>query len=133
MIDHEAILKKNPLGVLATRDGDRLKTRAFQYLFSDGHRAYFCTSNQKPVYQQIKAWPRVSFCVHPANYSPVLSINGPAVFVADPALKKRALDENPGIRGIYQTPDNPTFELFYIQVEEVETFSFAEGPKTYAL
>lgn len=133
MFDYAVILKANPNGVLATQDGVKVKTRVFQYLFSDGNRVYFCTSNEKPVYNQLKANPNVSFCTYPADFAPVLSVNGKAVFVSDMALKTRALDENPGIKGIYNTPDNPAFELFYIDVEEVETFSFAEGPKTYII
>lgn len=131
MIDYAAVLKENPNGVLATQDGGKVKTRVFQYLFSDGNKVYFCTSNEKLVYKQIKEAPYISFCTHPANFAPVLSVNGRAVFVEDAVLKARALDENPGIKGIYNTPDNPVFELFYIDVEEVETFSFADGPKTY--
>ena len=133
MIDYAAILKTNPNGVLATQDNGKIKTRVFQYLFSDGNKVYFCTSNEKPVYSQIKANPYLSFCTYPADYSPVLSVNGKAVFVNDITLKTRALDENPGIKGIYNTPDNPVFEIFYIDVEEVETFSFTEGPKTYTV
>lgn len=133
MIDYTAILKENPNGVMATQAGSKVKTRVFQYLFSEGNKVYFCTSNEKPVYSQIKANPNVSFCTYPADYSPVLSVNGKAVFVDDLALKTRALDENPGIKGIYNTPGNPAFEIFYIDVEEVETFSFAEGPKTYTV
>jgi uncharacterized pyridoxamine 5'-phosphate oxidase family protein len=53
--------------------------------------------------------------------------------VEDLALKERALDENPLIKRIYNTPDNPIFKLFYIDTEEIETFSFAEGSKTYKL
>lgn len=133
MIDYAAILKANPNGVLATADGEKIKTRVFQQLFCDGKRVYFCTSNEKPVYRQIKANPHVSFCTYPADFTPVLSVNGKAVFISNIVLKTRALDENPGIKGIYKTPDNPVFELFYIDVEEVETFSFSDGPKTYAL
>lgn len=133
MIDYAAILKANPNGVLATQDNGKIKTRVFQYLFSEGNKVYFCTSNEKPVYNQIKTNPDVSFCTYPANFAPVLSVNGKAVFVNDMALKTRALDENPPIKGIYNTPENPTFEIFYIAVEEVETFSFTEGPKTYAV
>ena len=131
MIDYAAILKDNPNGVLATLDGSMVKTRVFQYLFCDENRVYFCTSNQKPVYNQIKENPNVSFCTYPANFAPVLSVNGIAVFVSDISLKTRALEENPPIKGIYNTPDNPDFELFYIDVKEVETFSFEEGPKVY--
>jgi uncharacterized pyridoxamine 5'-phosphate oxidase family protein len=133
MIDYASILKANPNGVLATQDGRGTRTRVFQYLFSDGNKAYFCTSGQKPVYAQLKANPNVSFCAYPADFNPVLSVNGKAVFVDDIALKTRALDENPPIKGIYNTPDNPVFQLFYIDVAEVETFSFAEGPKSYKL
>ena len=131
MINFAEILKANPNGVLATQDGQGVKTRVFQYLFADGNKAYFCTGSQKPVYDQLKANPNVSFCTYPANFNPVLSINGKAVFVEDMALKTRALDENPPIKGIYNTPENPVFQLFYIDVAEVETFSFAEGPKSY--
>jgi uncharacterized pyridoxamine 5'-phosphate oxidase family protein len=133
MINYADLLKATPNGVLATQDGQGVKTRVFQCLFSDGNKVYFCTSSEKPVYAQIKANPNVSFCTHPANFSPVLSVNGEAVFVDDIALKTRALDENPGIKGIYKTPDNPVFTLFYIDAKEVETFSFAEGPKTYSV
>ncbi|MDR1639208.1 MAG: pyridoxamine 5'-phosphate oxidase family protein [Clostridiales bacterium] len=133
MFDYATVLKENPNGVLATQDGDKVATRVFQYLFSDGNKAYFSTSNEKPVYSQLKANPYVSFCAYPANFAPVVSVKGKAVFVDDLALKTRALDENPVIKGIYKTPDNPIFELFYIDAEEIETFSFADGPKTYTV
>jgi len=131
MINYEEILKANPNGVFATIEGNKAKTRVFQYLFADGNKVYFCTNSEKPVYKQLKENPNVSFCTYPQNFSPVLSVNGKVVFVEDIKLKARALDENPPIKGIYQTADNPIFKIFYIDVEEVETFSFTEGPKTY--
>jgi uncharacterized pyridoxamine 5'-phosphate oxidase family protein len=133
MIDYAAILKVNPNGVLATRDGDGLRTRVFHHLFSDGNKVYFCTSSEKLVFAQLKANPNVSFCTYPADFNPVLSINGKAVFVDDIALKTRALDENPAIKAIYKTPDNPVFRLLYIDTRDVETFSFADGSKSYKL
>lgn len=133
MIDYTAVLTSAPNGVLATFDKAQIKTRVFQYLFTEEGKVYFCTSNEKPVYRQLKENPTVSFCTYTPDFSPVLSLNGKATFVDDLALKTRALDENPGIKGIYETPDNPVFELFYVNVDEVETFSFAEGPKTYQL
>lgn len=78
MIDYAAILAANPNGVLATQDQGGVKTRVFQYLFSKGNKVYFCTSNQKPVYAQIQAHPYVSFCTYPADFTPVLSVNGRA-------------------------------------------------------
>jgi uncharacterized pyridoxamine 5'-phosphate oxidase family protein len=133
MIDYSEILRANPVGVLATQDGDKVKTRVFQFLFADGKKVYFCTSSEKAVYEQLKANPSVSFCTFSKDFAPVLSVDGKIVFTEDLTLKGRALDENPLIKGIYNTPDNPIFKLFYIDAEEIETFSFAEGAKTYKL
>ena len=63
----------------------------------------------------------------------MVSVSGKVVFTTDIALKTRALDENPLIKTIYNSPENPIFTLFYIDVEEVETFGFSEGPKSYKL
>ncbi|AEF80735.1 conserved hypothetical protein [Leadbettera azotonutricia ZAS-9] len=111
----------------------KVKTRIFQFLFADGKKVYFGTSSEKPVYAQLQVNPQVSFCTYPKDFSSVVSINGKVIFVEDIKLKTRVLDENPGIKGIYKTPDNPTFKIFYIDTEEVETFSFSEGPKTHTL
>ena len=132
MIDYAGIFKANPNGVLATQDGQGVKTRVFQFLFADGRKVYFCTNNEKPAYAQLKENPNVSFWV-PGDFSPVVSVNGKVVFSNDMALKSRALDENPLIKTIYNSPANPIFTLFYIDVEEVETFGFSEGPKSYKL
>lgn len=131
MFDFVSILKENPNGVLATKNGEKLATRVFQYLFADGSKIYFCTGSNKPVYSQLKDNPTTSFCTFTPNYSPVVSVSGKAVFVEDTALKTRALDENPGIKNIYQSPENPIFKLFYIDAEEVETFSAQEGPHSF--
>ncbi|MDR3242814.1 MAG: pyridoxamine 5'-phosphate oxidase family protein [Clostridiales Family XIII bacterium] len=133
MFDFTTVLKENPDGVLATQDGAKVRTRVFKYLFADGNKIYFCTSSQKPVYDQLKANPNVSFCTYPKDFTLVLSVCGKVIFTEDAALKKRALDENSTIKGVYETPDNPIFKLFYIDAEEVETFSFADGLKSYTL
>jgi len=131
MIDYSEILKTNPCGVLASQDGNKVKTRVFQFLFSDGNKVFFCTNSEKLVYAHLQTNPNVSFCTFTNDFAPVLSVNGKAVFDDDLALKARALDENPLIKDIYKTPDNPIFKLFYIDVEEIVTFSFSEGTKTY--
>ena len=133
MFDYVSVLKQNPNGVLATKNGEKLDTRMFQFLFADGNKVYFCTGSEKPVYAQMKADPHVSFCTFPASYNPVVSVNGKAVFVEDMSLKTRALDENPTIKKLYQTPENPVFQLFYIDTEAVETFSFTEGSKNFTV
>lgn len=131
MFDFASVLHENPNGVLATKNGDKIATRVFQYLFSEDSKVYFCTSSKKPVYAQLVNNPSVSFCTYTTHYNPVLSINGKVLFEESMDLKKRALVENPGIMKIYKDPQNPVFKLFYIEVESVDTFSFSEGPKTY--
>lgn len=127
MQNYQKFLSENPNGTLATVDGGAAKTRIFQLLWTEGDKAYFCTSNQKPVFAQMKANSNVSFCTWDSSTFEVVSINGKVVFVVDLAKKTRALDENPGIKGIYKEPSNPVFEIFYIDISDVETFSYAEG------
>ncbi len=43
------------------------------------------------------------------------------------------INENPSVKAVYKSPDDPTFVLFYIDVAEVETFSMTEGPKSYKI
>jgi uncharacterized pyridoxamine 5'-phosphate oxidase family protein len=133
MFDFIPILQENPTGVLATQDGDKVKTRVFLFLFAEGKKVYFCTSSQKPVYHQLRAHPNASFCTWAKDFAPVVSVNGKAVFVEDRSLKERALRETPMLKEAYQSPDNPVFKIFYIEAETVETFISSEGLKTYLL
>lgn len=129
MIDFSKFLKENLNGIFATVEDGKPKTRAFQFLFSEGKKVYFCTENNKAVYKQIKENPNISFCVHKSDFSYVLSINGRATFTNDITLKARALNEYPLLKEIFKAPDNPMFELFYVDVEEVDTFDFVNGAK----
>ena len=129
MIDFSNFLKENLNGIFTTVENGKPKSRAFQFLFSEGKKVYFCTENNKAVYRQIKENPNVSFCSHKADFSYVLSISGKVTFVNDISLKARALNEYPALREIFKTLDNPIFELFYVDVEEVNTFDFINGSK----
>ena len=130
-VDFSSILKKNPYGVLANHDGETIRTQIFQCLFTDGTKIYFGTSSTKPVYEQLQINQNVAFCTYLENYIPVLSIYGKVVFVEDVALKTRALNEAPIVKSIFEAPDNPIFKMFYIDIEQIETFTYAEGAKIY--
>ncbi len=127
MNNYQAFFNKNPNGVMGTVEKGEARTRTFQILWVDGNRLYFCTGNHKPVYEQMKKNPKVSFTALNAETMESVSVSGTAVFVDDPEGKKRALDENPGIKEIYKTPDNPVFELLYIEVSNVSSFIFSNG------
>ena len=129
MIDFSKFLKENLNGIFTTVEDGKPKSRAFQFLFADGKKVYFCTENNKAVFRQIKENPNVSFCVHKPDFSYVLSISGKATFVNDVNLKARTLDEYPALKEMFKTPNNPILELFYVDVEEVDTFDFVNGSK----
>lgn len=122
-----------PNGVLATVDAGVPKTRVFQYLWGDEGKIYFCTANTKLVYKQLKANDAVTFCSSKEDYSKVVSVTGKAVFVNDINAKQKVLDINPRIKAIYKDGSNPEFEMFYIDISDVETFTFIEGSKSYKL
>ena len=129
MIDFSKFLKENLNGIFTTVEDGKPKSRVFQFLFADGKKVYFCTENNKAVYKQIKENPNVSFCTHKPDFSYVLSISGKATFVNDINLKARTLDEYPALKEMFKTPNNPILELFYVDVEEVDTFDFVNGSK----
>ena len=129
MIDFSNFLKENLNGIFTTVKDGKPKSRAFQFLFADGKKVYFCTENNKAVFRQIKENPNVSFCTHKADFSYVLPICGKATFVNDINLKARTLDEYPALKEMFKTPNNPILELFYVDVEEVDTFDFVNGSK----
>ncbi len=133
MINYNEILKENPNGVLATQNGTLVSTRILQCLFVQGNKVFFCTDVQKQLYVQLTANPNVSFCTHTKNFMPVLSVNGKAVFSEDAGVKARILDENTIIKNTYKTSDNPNFKIFYIDADEVKTYSFSEGSKSYKI
>lgn len=127
--NYQDFLKRFPLGVMATEDGEQPRTRVFQYLWSDGDKTYFCTGGTKDVYAQMRRNPHVSFCTWDPATSSVLSVDGPVTFVDDKAVKERALAGNPGINAIYQSADNPDFMLFYIDPTAIYTFDFQNGKR----
>jgi uncharacterized pyridoxamine 5'-phosphate oxidase family protein len=130
-VDFVSILKENPYGVLANHNGETIRTQIFQCLFTDGTKVYFGTSSTKPVYDQLQANQNVAFCTYSENYTPVLSVYGRVMFIEDTALKTRAINEAPIVKAIFETPGNPIFTMFYIDIEQIETFTYAEGAKIY--
>lgn len=112
---------------------DKPKVRPFQFMLEEGARLYFCTSNQKTVFKEIQKHPYVELCASGANFS-WLRLNGRVVFSKDLGLKARIQDASPIVKSIYQTPDNPTFEIFYLDgaVATIADFS-GKPPRTFQL
>ena len=109
-----AFLQANPVQYLATvgRDG-KAKCRPFMFSFEKDGKLWFNTGNQKDVYKDMQENPNIEICVSSPDLA-WLRVNGKAVFVNDLEIKAAAL-ENPIVKANYQTPENPAFEVFYLE------------------
>ncbi len=125
------LLEQYRNGVLANRNGESLRTQIITFSFAEENRAYFCTTSDKPMYAQLVAFPYVSYCVYPEDFEPVLSLNGKVVFVEDKAVKEQALESNYYAKRNFKNVDNPLLRVFYIDVEEIETYG-SEGANIYS-
>jgi len=127
-------LIKSGVQYLATIGVDgKPKVRPFQFMLEDSGRLFFCTSNQKPVFKEIRKQPYVEFCASGENFS-WLRLSGKVVFSKDLKLKAKVQEASPIVKSIYKTPENPVFELFYLD-EAVATIADFSGklPQTFKL
>lgn len=110
---------------------DKPKVRPFQFMLEEGGRLYFCTSNQKPVFKEMQQHPYVEFCASGEDFS-WLRLNGKVVFSKDLGLKAKIQEASPLVKSIYNTPDNPAFEIFYLD-DAVATIADFSGnpPRTF--
>jgi len=127
-------LSKSQVQYLATIGlDDKPKVRPFQFMREEGGRLYFCTSNEKPVFKEMQKHPYVEFCASGANFS-WLRLNGRVIFSKDLGLKMRIQEASPIVKSIYKTPENPVFEVFYLD-EAAAIIADLSGnpPQTFTL
>lgn len=127
-------LTKSQVQYFATVGTDgKPKVRPFQFMLEEGGKLYFCTSNQKEVFREVQKQPDVELCASGENFS-WLRLKGKAVFSNDLSLKAKVMEASPIVKSIYTTPDNPTFEIFYL-AEAVATIADFSGnpPETITL
>lgn len=134
MSDVVEFLKKSGIQYLSTVGLDgKPKVRPFQFMIEEEGKLYFCTSNQKKVYKEIQQQPFVEICASGA-LSSWLRLSGKAVFVEDLGVKTRIQESSSMVKAKYKTPDNPTFEAFYLEGAEATIADFSGNPpKTYRL
>lgn len=127
------ILKKHPVVYFATIDAGRPRVRPFQFMLEKENRLYFCTATQKDAYQQLQATPQVEFCVAtPENTW--LRVCGTFAFADDAEIKARILAENPLVKALYQTPDNPVFTVLYLADAAATIADFSgQPPRRFSL
>jgi uncharacterized pyridoxamine 5'-phosphate oxidase family protein len=107
-------LAANPMGCLATEDNGKPQVRPWGFMFEQEGKFWFCTSNDKHVFRQLKLNPAAAFSFTSKEMVTV-RLNGNVVFSDDMAIKKKVLDSNEMVKSVYKTPDNPTFEVFCLE------------------
>lgn len=127
-------LRKSQVQYLATIGTDgKPKVRPFQFMLEEDGKLWFCTSNQKEVYREIQAHPHVEFCASGENLS-WMRLGGKVVFSQDLSVKRKVLEASPIVKSIYQTSDNPTFEVFHLDQATATIADFSgDPPRTYRL
>ncbi len=121
-------LNENPIHYLATTDKEgNPKVRPFKFMLEKDGKLFFCTSNQKEVYQEISNNPNLELCVCSPKYQ-WIRLSGKAVFSNDLTVKTRILEANPLIKSIYKVPDNPIFEIFYLENAKAVIADFSGQP-----
>lgn len=121
-------LKENGNGFLATVEDGKPRVRPFQFMLEAEGRFYFCTSNAKDVYQQLQAHPFVEF----SSVSPKFAwvrLRGEIHFSQDQGIKAAILEANPLVKSIYETPNNPVFEIFYLEHGKAILADFSGNPQ----
>ncbi|MDA8222611.1 MAG: pyridoxamine 5'-phosphate oxidase family protein [Desulfitobacterium hafniense] len=114
---------------ISTTDGTKPRVRPFGFIMEHKGKLYFCTSNQKAVYKQLTSHPFFEICAMSGN-GQWIRIQGKAVFDSNISAKAKAFEVMPNLSSIYNSPDNPAFEVFYISEGVATFYSFTDEPKT---
>lgn len=123
--------KANPIQYLATMGLDgKAKVRPVQFMVEDRGKLYFCTSNEKSVYKELLKSPELEVTVATPEYV-WIRITGKANFVNDLQIKQKVIDSSELVKNLYQTPDNPIFEVFSIEGKAVISDFSGKEPKKY--
>ena len=117
---------------IATTDGAKPKVRPFGFIMEHEGKLYFCTSNEKDVYKQLASNPYCEISTMSKN-GQWIRLQGKVVFDSNIAAKAKAFEIMPNLAMIYQSPDNPIFEVFYLSEGEATFYSFTDQPKTVKL
>jgi uncharacterized pyridoxamine 5'-phosphate oxidase family protein len=122
------LLKKAGVFHMASVDGESARVRPFGFVMVFDGRLYFTTGNKKPVYRQLRENPSTEMCAM-LSEDRWIRVSGRAVFDGSMAAKRRAFDEFPRFKGLYQSPENPDFEVFYLDAPSAVVYSMTEPPE----
>jgi uncharacterized pyridoxamine 5'-phosphate oxidase family protein len=115
-------------GSLATVDGGKPRVRPFAFMFAENGRFFFCTSSTKEVYRQLTEYPFIEF-TRTSEDMRWLRIGGEIKFDEEIRHKEKCFENYPMLKDIYQSPDNPTFKVFYLEQGTASIDSMSGEPR----
>lgn len=133
MSDVIEFLKENSLIYLATSGLDgNAKVRPILFYFEEDGKPYFCTANTKPMFNELDANPNCEIVVATPEFA-WLRIAGKVEFTDSLDLKQKVIDSNELVKTLYETADNPTFEVFTVTGKATIADFSGNPPKSYEL
>lgn len=107
---------ENPICYLATVEGDQPRVRALGFWFADETGFYFQTASMKQIPGQLEKNPKAEVCIykHEGMLGIMLRIAGEVEFLTENALKERAINDRPFLKGFGLTAESPELILFRI-------------------
>lgn len=103
------------VGFFASAEDNQPRVRPFGFAFYEDGKFWFCTNNTKKVYRQLKETPYAEVIFCKPNYSQYVRVSGHVVLNTALEAKTRVMEAMPGVKGLYKSPDNPIFEVFYLE------------------
>ena len=105
---------ENPVGHIATVDGDKPRVRAFLMWFADESGFYFHTGESKNVCKQLRRNQNVEVSFCSPNFDKMMRVAGKVEFLEDFELKARLIEERPFLKQIVKGPADPLLVIFRI-------------------
>lgn len=124
-------LNANAMGSLATVKDNKPSVRPWGFMLEQDGKLWFCTANNKEVFNQLKQNPAIEFC-STSKENVTVRISGEITFSNDLNMKTTIINHCDLVKSIYQTPDNPIFEIFYLGHGKAVMSDFSgQPPKTF--
>lgn len=122
-------LKASEVFYLATVQGDQPRVRPFGAVAIFEEKLYIIMNNQKQVFAQLMENPKVEISGMAAGKW--IRIAAKAVHDDRREARQAVLDQNPGLRGMYNEDDG-LVEVLYLQDAQATVSSFTEPPESWA-
>ena len=117
---------------IATVEGNKPRVRPFGFAIEYQGKIYFGTSNQKDVYKQLNSNSQFEVCTMSKD-GQWMRLQGKAVFDSSADAKAKAFEVMPGLASIYKSPENPFFEVFYVEEAEATFYNMKGESKNIKL